>query len=284
MVVASVIWGSTFIVGRVAVQFIDPLFIAFFENLVGLVVLAIALRRSDVGLGWNESFSLLREPRILLLGILNGLAYALQYYALSLTTAINTSLLVNLGLSIAIPIFAVILGKEKLSVRRIVALIMGFIGALLIITNGDLSILSEGAFIGDMLSISIGVIWALWVIVAHDIMKSETQPLRVVAPNTVYTVVLLGIITLVFSNLQLSYLTSIEAIAAIVYLGVFSIGLAYVLYYDALKTIGGTGSAIYLLLQSVVTMIMGVILLGELLTLIMLSGVLLVLIAILFAD
>ncbi|MHA2163562.1 MAG: EamA family transporter, partial [Candidatus Thorarchaeota archaeon] len=43
LVIASFIWGSSFIVGRVAVFLITPIELALFENLFGTIVLALAL-------------------------------------------------------------------------------------------------------------------------------------------------------------------------------------------------------------------------------------------------
>ncbi|MHA2085822.1 MAG: EamA family transporter, partial [Candidatus Thorarchaeota archaeon] len=99
LVIASFIWGSSFIVGRVAVFLITPIELALFENLFGTIVLALALfiqRRSGF---LRLLYSTFTSRVIIILGLLNGFAYSLQYFALSYTTAINTSLLVNLGIT-----------------------------------------------------------------------------------------------------------------------------------------------------------------------------------------
>jgi len=284
MILASMIWGSSFVVGRWAVAFINPIPLAFLENVFGFIILLAALILKREG----NKIELLRDVfsrrEIIILGILNGLAYALQYISLSLTTAINSSLLVNLGISTLVPIFAYLMSTERITKRKVLALILGLVGAGLISTGGDLSALTEGQIIGDMLALSVGACWAVWIVVADSALEDVEGPLEVAAPNAGFTVLVLGLTTLLIGGLNEGILLGIESVFSILYLGIFSIGLAYLFYYEALKDMGGTASALYLLLQAAVTMSLGVLLLNENLTPILIFGAILIMFAIIFVE
>ncbi|TFG11951.1 DMT family transporter [Candidatus Thorarchaeota archaeon] len=284
MIFASMIWGSSFVVGRWAIAFVDPIPLAFWENVFGFIILLAALMLKRKGNLIDLLRDIFSRREIIVLGVLNGLAYALQYISLSLTTAINSSLLVNLGISTLVPLFAHIMSTERITKRKILALILGLIGAGLISTGGDLSTLAEGRILGDMLALSVGACWAVWIVVADSALENVEGPLEVAAPNAGFTVLILGLTTALMGGLTNSIILGTETVFSIIYLGVFSIGLAYLFYYEALKDMGGTASALYLLLQAAVTMSLGVLLLNENLTPILVFGAMLIMIAIVFVE
>jgi drug/metabolite transporter (DMT)-like permease len=284
MILASMIWGSSFVVGRWAVAFIDPIPLAFLENVFGFIILlaGLILKRKDNVIELLKDIFSRRD--IIILGILNGLAYALQYISLTLTTAINSSLLVNLGISTLVPIFAHMMSTERITKRKILALLLGLMGAALISTGGNLSALAEGRIIGDFLALAVGACWAVWIVVADSALDDVEGPLEVAAPNAGFTVLVLGLTTALIGGMTNGILLGTETVFSILYLGIFSIGLAYLFYYEALKDMGGTASALYLLLQAAVTMSLGVLLLGENLTPILIFGAVLIMIAIIFVE
>ena len=220
---------------------------------------------------------------IIILGLLNGIAYSLQYFALSYTTAINTSLLVNMGITF-VPLFAYIRTREKIKPKQAFALAIGIGGAILVATKGDTSLLLQGEIIGNLLALTTGIIWALWIVIAYEVIIHIENPLMVATTNAGISVLVLSVVSFVMGSFNIVALTSIDVWLAIIYLGVFSIGVAYVMYYGGLKNIGGTSSVFYLLLQPVVSMVLAVILLGEILTPLLIFGAVLILVATLFAD
>ncbi|MHA2163727.1 MAG: DMT family transporter [Candidatus Thorarchaeota archaeon] len=283
LVIASFIWGSSFIVGRVAVFLITPIELALFENLFGTIVLALALfiqRRSGF---LRLLYSTFTSRVIIILGLLNGFAYSLQYFALSYTTAINTSLLVNLGITF-VPLFAYIRSREKIKPKQALALVVGLVGAIFVVTKGDTSLLLQGEVIGNLLALTTGIVWALWIVIAYEVIIHIENPLTVATSNAGISVLVLGVVSFVMGSFNIAALTSIDVWLAIIYLSVFSIGVAYVMYYGGLKYMGGTSSVFYLLLQPVISMILAVVLLEEILTPLLIFGAMLILVATLFAD
>ncbi len=280
---AAVIWGTTFVVGKLSLEFFGALYLGFLENALGGVILFGALVAQERRNHSSRVVKSFWSPKTFLLGLLNGVAYTLQYIGLAVTEASKAGLLVNVGVTF-VPFFALFLLRDPLNRRELGALCVGIIGASLISTGGDASVLLQGGNFGDLMILAAGILWALWIVVAQASMTEMQKPLRVAAPNAIFTAMLMGGAALFAGQFALEPLQVLTAQVYIVYLGVMSIGLAYMLYYEGLKRAGGTKSAIYLLMQAVVAMILGVALLGEDLGPVALVGALLILCAIGFAG
>jgi len=283
MLVAGTIWGTSFVVGRVGVSFMDPILFAFLENVIGMIVLTVGLQSQKHEEGPPSGEHLLQMRRVVAVGVINGLAYICQYMALSLTTAVNTSLLVNISLPF-VPLIAWALLKEHFAARKVGGLVVGIAGAALIATRGELEQLTGGQFIGNLFAIGAGALWAFWIILAQSALVQVHRPLRLAAGNAVYTVATLGIAVLVLGKIDPAQLAMPEPWLGIVYLGVMSIGVGYLVYYEALRQLGGSSSAVYILLQSAVAVVLAVLLLGEPLTLPVAVGAIMILAAIMTAG
>ena len=280
---AAVIWGTTFVVGKLSLEFFGAIYLGFLENALGGAILLGALLAQEIGNHDNRVVSSFRNPKTLLLGLLNGIAYTLQYIGLAITEASKAGLLVNVGVTF-VPFFALFLLHDPLNRRELGALCMAIVGASFISTGGDLSVILQGGNFGDLMVLAAGILWALWIVVAQASITEMQRPLRVAAPNAIFTGVIMGIAALFAGQFTLEPLQVLTAQMYVLYLGVMSIGLAYMLYYEGLKRAGGTKSAIYLLMQALVAMILGVALLAEELGLVALVGAVLVLCAIGFAG
>src|SRR5687767_7798647 len=88
ILLASVLWGTSFPGSKLTVGTVDPLFLTFARlalgALLGLTVLA-AMRRLD--------WAVFREPIVWALGAVNALGFVLQNEGILLTTASKTALL-----------------------------------------------------------------------------------------------------------------------------------------------------------------------------------------------
>lgn len=280
MLVAGTIWGTSFVVGRVGVSFLDPVVFVFLENVIGMIVLTVGLKYQDHGNGPPSGGRLLLAPKIVTVGVINGLAYICQYTALSLTTATNTSLLVNISLPF-VPLIAWAFLRERFAARKAGGLVVGIVGAVLVATKGEFEELSGGQFLGNLLAIGAGALWAFWIILAQSALAQVHRPLRLAVGNAFYTVATLGVAVLVIGRIDAAQLAMPEPWLAIMYLGVMSIGVGYLVYYEALSQLGGSSSAVYILLQSAVALALAVLLLSEQLTLPAAIGALMILVAIL---
>lgn len=136
------------LVARVS-QGLPPVEVAFFRNLFGFVVLFPAIARSR--------FRAFRTTKIHLhavRGVLNSTSMMMFFTALAITPLAEAT-----ALSYTAPLFmtigAVLLLGEKLHARRIAALVIGFVGALIVMRPGMVPI-----GLGPMLVLGSTVLWA----------------------------------------------------------------------------------------------------------------------------
>src|SRR5207245_412214 len=158
VLLASVLWGTSFPGTKLTVGTVDPLFLTFARMalgaLVGLLVLA-RLGRLDL--------RVFRQPLVWALGAINAAGFDLQNEGILLTTASKTALLVNVNVVI-IPVLMVAFFRERMTRLKITGILIGTFGVVVVATKFDLASLAGGQFAGDVLVFVAGVVWAFYVV------------------------------------------------------------------------------------------------------------------------
>jgi len=255
-------WGASFVATKVALRELSPLSVIVLRFALGLLVMAAAVswrrqaawvKRED--LGWMA-----------LLG-LNGIAIhqLLQANALMSTTAINTGWIVAL-----IPIFTALLArlflKESFGAKKILGLIIAMIGAIMVITRGNLNeLVWNSATIGDILILISAVNWALFTVLSKRVINNY--------PSTLMMTYIMGLgwlMVLPLYGIQGGW-QSIPGISlggwiSILFLGVACSGLAYIFWYDALVEVDASQVSSFVYLEPIVTVLVAASLLGEQIT------------------
>ena len=154
------LWGSNVIIGRYIAGDWSPFALSVWRwGLALVLVLPFTLMPA-----WRHRAVIRHHWRLLLiLGVLGvGLFNTMLYVALNYTTAINVAL-INSTTPIAILLLSRLLIGARMSPRVVAGVVLGLIGAALIITRGDpLSVLSLGFNIGDVIQSVAVVCWALY--------------------------------------------------------------------------------------------------------------------------
>src|SRR2546426_1130875 len=145
VLLASVLWGTSFPGSKLTVGTVDPLFLTFARMaigaLLGLTVVAAA-RRLDL--------HVFREPLVWVLGAINAIGFELQNEGILLTTASKTALLVNVNVVI-IPALMVLFFREAMTRVKVVGILIGTFGVVVVAPKLDPASLSGGQFVGDVL-------------------------------------------------------------------------------------------------------------------------------------
>ena len=159
---------------------LHPFEIAFFRNLFGLVVLVPVFFRLGI--------APLRTHRIglhALRGLFNVGAMLTYFLAVSMTPLATVA-----ALAFTAPLFAtlgtVLILKEAMGIRRWISLVVGFIGALVILRPGV-----DEVSLGAMLVISSSASWAMALLVIRVLGRTETS-----LTTTIYAGVFLSPISL----------------------------------------------------------------------------------------
>jgi drug/metabolite transporter (DMT)-like permease len=275
---AVVLWGLSFVATKAALQEVSPITLIFTRFALGTAVLflILALRR--------ESLAPPRDawPMLALMGFVGiFLHQVIQVHGLTLTTAIRTGWLIGLTPIWSAVLAAVFLG-ERFGPRKLFGLTLGTVGALLVITRGELSarVLALPSTRGDLMVLASTVTWAIYTILGPKTLK------RLGSGRATAGAMLAGWAMMIpfFINTagwQEYRSLSSTAVTAIVFLGVGCSGLGYLLWYAALERIEASQVAAFLYLEPLVTLAAAVTFLGESVSVSTILGGILVLIGVL---
>lgn len=278
LLLAVVIWGTTFFFGKISLREISPLSFASLATILSAVLIVpFFLWQED---RWSVS---LRH-----FFWLSGLAFLGTFSnrifwatGLRLTTASNAALLLATA-----PIFALLasmlLSRSEVTLRAALGVLIAFGGVSLVI-QGDWRgwrLISE-TFQGDLIMILTAISWALFSVLAKRLLK-EYSSLKV----TAYVTFIGAIFFLPFLSTEMN--TGGREISGLAWFGLFYLavmgqGLSYFLWVRGIQNIGSLRTMLYQYLIPVTAILLAVPLLQEALTISQVWGAVIVLGGILLA-
>jgi drug/metabolite transporter (DMT)-like permease len=220
--------------------------------------------------------SVMKSPMVFIIAALNTLAINMQNIGMTLTTATNTVLLVDINV-VFIAILAVYVLRERMTKRLMSGLVLALVGVFITSTNGDLSSLGGGSMVGNLLAFGAGITWAFYVVYLTKTLKSGTTIVSGTFAVIIWTTIIQLPITLLYAP-DLS--TDGTGLAMALYTGVFCTTIAFTLYSFGLRALGATTTSIALLIEIVFGMLFAVIFLSEIPTVGTVVGGLFILIAV----
>ncbi|HEX5807435.1 MAG TPA: DMT family transporter, partial [Anaerolineales bacterium] len=257
---AVIVWGASFIATKVALQDISPITIVWLRFFMGVVILGMAvILRRQFTLPDKKEWAYFA-----LLGFL-GITFHqwLQSNGLQTSEAGTTAWIVA-----TTPVFMALLGwlllKERLGWIRYLGILLAFLGVLVVVSKGDFGSISVGRFgaPGDVLILISAVNWAVFSALSRRGLKSHPASLMmfyVMSFGWLFTSVLF-ITTTGFQEIR--SLTFVGWMA-VVFLGVFCSGLAYIAWYDALKALTTAQTGVFLYIEPLVAVVVAFFILGE---------------------
>ena len=205
----------------------------------------------------------------------------IQAHGLTLTTAVRTGWLIGVT-----PIWSAVLAAfflgEGFGPRKILGLFIGLVGALLVITRGELSagVLALPSTQGDLLVLASTWTWAIYTILGRDTLKRLGSARATAAAMFAGWAMMIPFFVAATGWHEYRDLSS-TGIIAILFLGIGCSGLGYWFWYAALERIDASQVASFLYLEPLVTLLSAVALLGETVALSTILGGLLVLVGVL---
>ena len=274
---AIVLWGVSFVATKAALREVSPVTLIFTRFALGVAVLVLILRlRRESLIPPRESWLMLTVMGFV--GIF--LHQMVQAHALTLTTAVRTGWLIGVTPIWSAVLAAAFLG-EGFGPRKILGLLIGLTGALLVITRGELSagVLALPSTRGDLLVLASTWTWAIYTILGSDTLKRLGSARATAAAMFAGWVMMIPFFVAAFGWHEYWHLSS-TSLVAILFLGVGCSGLGYWFWYAALERIDASQVASFLYLEPLVTLLSAVALLGETVTFSTIAGGLLVLVGV----
>ena len=270
---APVIWGGALSAGRIVSAELPAFTTSFIRFFIASCFMIPALYIKEKGFRKPSKQDLLW---IFLLSLVGMVFFnALLFTSLKTITAVRSSVLLAFTPAL-VAVAARFIFKEKITLLIAAGIIAATLGAVLTITNGDFKeVIASGLAIGDIYMLGAVVAWGAYSIIIKLAM-SRLSPLALLAYGSVMGVILLIPFTIYEGAWSLIPTLSTEAIWSLVFLSVGAAGLAYLWYYEGIAKVGSSKASVFLNMEPVAAIFLGVVILGEELTAIIALGALLV--------
>jgi drug/metabolite transporter (DMT)-like permease len=270
------VWGSSFLVGRVGVTDLPPLLFTSLRSLIGgTLLLGLALYRNDRLPGSPQEWRQIVFFSLVLIALTSGSStFALKYIPSNEVALLNASMALWIaGLGTLGP------KGQPLSVRSKVGLALGFVGVALLVWPKEMRITPHVGW--QLLVLAAAFVWASGTIVY----RNTTLLLGPIAFNAMIMLVggaLLGTAGIAAGELP-DWHWEWRGMLAIVFLAVFASAITYTAFTWLMKNARTDRVATFAYVNPAIATVLGWIVLGESLTpqqvlgmLVVLGGVVLV--------
>lgn len=254
--IAASIWGGMFVVVKIVVEFIPPIELVWLRYLIAVAALFI------IGCWQRVDWRVKRKdlPLILLIGVTgNALSIVTQETGTWLSSAQLGSVITT-----ATPTFMILFAwwilKERLTWVKIGSIALATIGVLMIV---GVHAISMGQLLGAGSLVIAALTWALMSVLIK-LVPSDYAPVQVTALATATAIVCLSpIVFLQRSAVHWHNLTQPAVIFCLLYLGVISTAVAFVMWNRGLQLMNAASSGLFFVFQPMVGTLLGWLILGE---------------------
>ena len=269
LLTVTVIWGGGVVASDMALETLSPFQIMVIRFLIAAVLMTL--------LGVKQIRTISREEARC--GIWLGSAlfggFALQIIALQYTTPSKNAFLTATNV-VLVPFIALVIYRKKIEVRSLIGAGMALVGAGVLSLKDDFSI-----GLGDGLTLLCAVCFALQIFLTGEYV-GRIRP-AVLNFLQMTTACVLSAAGLLLSG-DYTFAPSARSFLAVLYLGVVSTTITYLLQTVSQKYVDETKSAIILSMEAVFGTFFSVVLLHESVTVRMLAGSALILAAVLVSE
>lgn len=259
VLIAVLFWGVSFVATKLVVGEISPVALISARALIGSVALSALLAlRGEALLPPRDAWR-----SLLIMGFV-GVTFhqLLQAYALTLTSAVSTGWLVGVT-PLWSALFSALALRERLGRGKLVGLLVGFLGAALVVTRGSLMAFAPlPSTRGDLLILFSTLNWACYSVIGHGTIARLGPARATTGAMTAGALLLLPLFVATRAWNELLRLTPAGWVA-LVFLGVCCSALGYLFWYAALARIETSRVAAFLYLEPLVTLAAAVAILGE---------------------
>ena len=269
LILVTVIWGGGFVASDMALQSMKPFQIMTIRFLLASVLMGLISIRSLKGI---------TRPEVragVFMGIALFAAFALQIIGLQYTTPSKNAFLTALNVVI-VPFIAFVILKKKVGARGIIGAVMSVAGVALLSLNENFTL-----GLGDSLTLLCAVGFAFQIFLTGEFVKKyRATVLNFVQMATAFVLSFVSLFCFGETDFQVSQ----TGWLSVLYLGVISTTVCYLLQTASQKYVDETKAAIILSMESVFGTLFSVIILHEVLMPRMIVGCVIILAAVIISN
>ena len=276
-VVTSILWGSAFVAQDMGMDFIGPHTFNVGRFLVGFLTLLpffLFFELQKIKKKNIDSKKFLSY--LILLGFILGVGQALQQISLIYTDVANTGVFTVMYVLI-VPLMSYFIFSKKIHWSIWPAVILCILGGILLSELENISVRY-----GDMLGVLSAFCWAIHIIYISKTIKLFNFPITI-AMSQCFVAFLFTILPMIIYESP-SFNNVFKDAYEILYVGILSSGLAFLLQTYTLQNLTPAPAAIIFSLEGVFAAIFAWLILDQFLDEIKILGIFLILIAVIFSQ
>jgi drug/metabolite transporter (DMT)-like permease len=300
-VALALVWGSSFLFIKIGLdEGLAPFTLVTLRLAIATVFLAVSLWLGGGRLPRNRD----AWQRLVVVAVIN---VALPFTLLTWGAQFIPSAVTAIG-NATVPLFAIVIASlvlhdEPITLNRLVGLLVGFVGAILLVSpnlgeGGGSSdtlqaLVGELAVAGASLSYACGAVYIRHRITGQPLIDDPVTGPRPMSPVEVALpqVAIAGVITAALAAVTEQPAASggwlppsLAAWFAVAWLGMLGSGVAYMLYFRLIRAWGATRTTLVTYVMPIVGITLGVIILGEQLHVAEIAGAALIIGGLVFAN
>lgn len=275
LILTAAIWGFAFVVVKDSVDTIPPVYMVSIRYTIAAVLLGFVLIPQFKKL--NRYYWIHGSVT----GLMLALGYITQTIGCKYTTAGKNAFLTTIYV-ILIPLISWPLNKKRPHFVVFLSAVMALVGIGLLALRNEGGVL--GFNVGDILTLICGLFYALHIIFTAKFSQDKNPVILTWIQFIVAAVFSWAVSPLIDGSFSVALLKSSRVIFSMLYLGIFSSLVAFLLQNICLKYMESSLASLFLSLESVFGVVFSTIFLRERMTLVMIIGCVLIFAAITIAD
>ena len=268
----AIFWGGTFVVGRSLVNNVGPFTAAFLRFVVASIFLIFLLSKAEGKFPAPHKNQILP---VLFLGLSGVFMYNFFFFkGLKLIEAGRASVIIANN-PVFIALFSAFFFKERLNPVKILGIFISVIGAIVVITQGNVFEVFYGNLgLGEIYIFGCVASWVAFSLIGKAVM-ANMSPLKSVAYSSIAGTIALAPPAFMEGGLGFIDYT-IQDWAGIFFLGFFGTVLGFLWYYQGIQKIGPTRAGLFINFVPISAILMSSLFIDEPVTQSLLIGTILV--------
>ncbi|HPF16415.1 MAG TPA: DMT family transporter [Thermotogota bacterium] len=260
MVLVTMFWGGSFVIGKVTVDQFPPLTLTFFRYLISaLIIFPIMIKKE----GKKAILKIRDLPVMIIIAISGGFGYGILYFlALSYTTAIKAAIIVATNPLMTLLISSLLI-RERLTPIKLFAVSIAMFGVMITITNGFQIGTSAFSFNpGDLIMFAAVILYSFYAVFSQKIMK-RYSPFILTGYSFILSLLFMIPIAMGEKPFQIWKASTLQEKFAVIYLGTLASAVGYLLHQVSIHFIGATKTMGFYSLVPIFTALFSIIFLDE---------------------
>ena len=260
LISTALFWGGTFVAGKLLAGVVPPLTSSFLRFFIACIALAIILtyKKTLPSMPAQKHW-----PRLLLLGFTGIFSYNILFFTgLEQISAGKAALIIAIT-PLIIAMASSCIHREMVTYVQVAGILLSLVGALFVISDGNLSSLIYGGFgYGELAILGCVLSWSAYTLFSRSVL-ADLSPLTAVFYSIVVGALMLLPLALFEGMLSVLPRIPLSGWLSLLYLGILGTAIGFTWYYRGIDTIGASRAGIFINLVPVFGLLLSWLVLSE---------------------